>query len=214
MKLLELCSGTGSVGEPFRKGGHDVVSVDLDGRYGPDICEDVLQLSYCKLETPDIIWASCPCENFSIARTRAKTPRNFALADSLVSKTWEIIQYFLNLNPILICFIENPDTSLLWARFPDLQPQVRLSYCSYGSPYRKNTRIATNAIWTPKALCDPATCHACVDGKHKKSAQRGPSKNKSYKEDRCTMDELHRLPKKLCEEIYKICIQNNWEILN
>ena len=89
MKLLELFSGTGSVGEPFRNAGHDVVSVDINGR--ADITEDILQLSYCKLETPDVIWSSPPCENFSIARTRAKKPRNFALADALVSKTWEII---------------------------------------------------------------------------------------------------------------------------
>ena len=125
---------------------------------------------------------------------------------------FKVINHFKTLNPGLLWFVENPDTSLLWARFPELQPQVRLSYCSYGSPYRKNTKVATNACWTPKALCDPATCHACVDGRHVKTAQRGPSKKTDSKEDRCTLDELHRLPKQLCEEIYKICVQNHWYI--
>ena len=31
--LLELFSGTGSVGKPFREAGWDVISVDLDGRF-------------------------------------------------------------------------------------------------------------------------------------------------------------------------------------
>ena len=49
MKLLELFSGTGSVGKPWREAGHEVISVDVDGRFGADIVEDILQLSYCKL---------------------------------------------------------------------------------------------------------------------------------------------------------------------
>ena len=42
-------------------GSNQVISVDIDGRFGATIVEDILQLSYVKLETPDIIWASCPC---------------------------------------------------------------------------------------------------------------------------------------------------------
>ena len=57
MKLLELFSGTGSVGKPWREAGHEVISVDVDGRFGADIVEDILQLSYCKLPVPDVIWA-------------------------------------------------------------------------------------------------------------------------------------------------------------
>ena len=46
MKLLELFSGTGSVGRPWREARHEVISVDVDGRFGADIVEDILQLSY------------------------------------------------------------------------------------------------------------------------------------------------------------------------
>ena len=76
LKLLELFSGTGSVGKPWREAGHEVTSVDIDGR--ADIVEDILQLSYCKLPVPDVIWASPPCQMYARCRTRAKTPRNFA----------------------------------------------------------------------------------------------------------------------------------------
>ena len=58
MRLLELFSGTGSVGRPWRETGHWVVSADADGRFGANIVEDILQLSYCKLPAPDVIRAS------------------------------------------------------------------------------------------------------------------------------------------------------------
>ncbi len=152
-----------------------MTAVDINGRYNPEICEDILQLSYWKLPTPDAIWASIPCENFSRARTRAKTPRNFKLADSLAGRAWEIIQNFLKLNPDMLWFIENPDSSLLWGRevASEFAPYVRLDYCQYGTAFRKRTRVASNAVWVPRPLCDQA-CHACVDGRHVLTAQRGP----------------------------------------
>jgi hypothetical protein len=97
MFLLELSSGTGSVGRPWREAGHEVVSVDIDGRLGAEIVEDILQISYCKLDVPSGIWASVPCDQYSRARTRGP-PRNLALADSLVAKTIEIIKFFQTQN--------------------------------------------------------------------------------------------------------------------
>jgi hypothetical protein len=47
-RLLELCSGTGSVGEVFGARDWDVVSVDINlraGRDGPTICCDMLDLT-------------------------------------------------------------------------------------------------------------------------------------------------------------------------
>ena len=204
--LLELFSGTGSVGRPWREAGHRVFSVDLDPREAPDFCGDIREWDYKGLETPDVIWASCPCEQYSIARTRAKTPRNFDLADSLVARAWEIIQHFQALNPELGWFVENPATSLLWSRAVEneLYPRVKLDYCAYGAPYRKRTLIATNVLWTPRPLCDPRTCPSCIDGRHVKSAQKGPDKNKGAG-DICSLDTLHALPRELTEEILAIC---------
>ena len=39
MRLLELCSGTGSVGRPWREAGHEVISVDIDGKFGAEIVQ-------------------------------------------------------------------------------------------------------------------------------------------------------------------------------
>ena len=106
MRLLELFSGTGSVGKPWRAAGHEVISVDVDGRFGASIVEDILQLSYCKLPTPDVIWCSPPCDQCARCRTRAKKDRNLVLADSLVANAMEIIAYFQKLNvsvPVVFC---------------------------------------------------------------------------------------------------------------
>jgi len=204
--LLELFSGTGSVGRPWREAGHRVFSVDCDPRHSPEFCGDILTWDYRSLETPDAIWASVPCEQYSIARTRAKTPRNYELADSLVAKTIEIIKYFQERNPELAWFVENPDTSQLWSRAVawDLYPRVRLSFCAYGALYRKNTRVASNVFWQARPICDRRTCPACVDGRHIKSAQKGPTKGKGPG-DTCGLDELHALPRALCDEIMAVC---------
>ena len=116
----------------------------------------------------------------------------------------------------MLWFIENPDTSILWGRevASDFTPQVWLDYCQYSGPgYRKRTRIATNAVWAPRALCDSKTCQQCVDGRHLLSAQRGPGKGKDPKVDRCSLDQLHGLPRELTEEILRVCEGHQWQIL-
>jgi len=218
MKLLELFSGTGSVGRPWREAGHEVISVDVDGRYHPEVCEDILQLSYCKLPIPDVIWASPPCDQYSRARTRAKTPRNLTLADSLVAKTLELIQYFQEKNPELIWFIENGNSTMLWGRgvAKDLANYTVVDYCQYSGPgYRKRTRIAhsDNILWNPRPLCDPKTCEQCVDDKHVLTAQRGPGKGKDKQIDRCSLDTLHGLPSELTEEILAVCQNHMWQVI-
>ena len=70
--------------------------------------------------------------------------------------------------------------------------------------YRKRTRIAhsDNLQWIPRPLCNPKTCPSCVDGVHIRSAQQGPAKRKGVrnKQDTCSLDMLHGLPRFLTEE--------------
>ena len=201
-KALFLCSGTGSVGEPFREGGWDVTDIDWDGRFGAEIQADITTLNYKAMFEPghfDVVWASPDCTQYSLCRTRAKTPRDFESADKLVKACRDIIFY---LNP-RCWFIENPDTGFLKSR-PIVEglPYVRVDYCMYGAPYRKRTRLWTNADWKPK-LCDRS--HV-VDGRHESTAQCGSKKVDKINGDKTfSRDTLHRLPKALCEEIFKVC---------
>ena len=222
MKLLELFSGTGSVGRPWREAGHEVISVDADGRFGAEIVEDLLRWNYCNLPwIPDAIWSSPPCVMYSRARTRAKTPRNFALADSLVAKAKEIIKYFQQINPDLIWFIENGNNTLLWDRevANDLTNFVVADYCQYSGPgCRKRTRIAhsDNLLWIPRPLCDSKTCSQCVHGRHILTAQRGPGKSAGVRSlaDKCSLDTLHALPRELTEEILRVCEAHQWQLVS
>ena len=79
-RALFLCSGTGSVGQPFRESGWEVIDVDWDGRYNAEVQCDIMTWDY-KAAFPtahfDVIWSSPDCTMYSLARTTAKTPRNF-----------------------------------------------------------------------------------------------------------------------------------------
>ena len=114
MRLLNLFSGTDSVATPWRENKHECISLDIDPRCNPEICGDILQLCYCKLDIPDVIWASPPRDQYARCRTRAKNPRNLALAVSLVAKAIEII-HLLKYYPIIF---DNTTTSLKTTQQP------------------------------------------------------------------------------------------------
>ena len=70
MHLLELFSGTNSIGRVFERHGWTVCSIDVVDSFNPTICadirdvtdEDILYHGY-----PDAIWASPPCTEYSRA---------------------------------------------------------------------------------------------------------------------------------------------------
>ena len=196
-RLLEIFSGTGSIGRIFRARGWEVISVDIDPRMQPTIVADIGTFDYRMLGGRfDAIWCSPPCTQYSIARSNAKTPRDLDGADMLVRRCRDIISYF---QP-LAWFIENPHSGMLKSRdvVSDL-PSVVVDYCMYGYPYRKRTIIFTNCVgqrWT--VLCN----HDCAssDGeRHTSWAQKG---NKGQGNGFST-DHLHSMPPLLCEEVFQ-----------
>ena len=61
-RMLDLFSGTGSVGEVFRKRGYKVTSLDSDPRRKAKICEDKLAWDYKQFPPghPEVITAGVP----------------------------------------------------------------------------------------------------------------------------------------------------------
>ena len=203
MRLLELFSGTQSIGRAFRDNGWNVLSLDIDPKAGADITADILTWDYTIYPEGhfDAIWSSPVCAHFSIARTRAKTPRDLVWADSLVAKTIEIINYF---KPTVWAW-ENPLSGLLKDRevvrgFPFKD----VTYCKYGFPYRKATRIWTNSVnFIPRPMCCKTTpCESIKDGRHIQTAQRGPGGGRGS-QDCCSLAQLYSMPPQLCQELAK-----------
>ena len=198
MKWLELFSGTGSEGTVAKDMGWDVVSLDLKGA---DINCDILQWKYKKYPVKyyDMIWASPPCIEYSIAKTVGT--RNIDEANAIVLKAFEIIKYF---NP-RIWFIENPQSGLLKKQpFMEGLPFFDIDYCKYGFNYRKRTRLWTNLdTWTPRPLCK-RDCGSMDGNRHKETAQRALSGKKENWKEGYTLfkqKELYRIPQALVEEI-------------
>ena len=94
--LLELFSGTGSIGRAFRARGWTVFSVDIDATAKPTLVANVLDLQWDALPPEvDCIWASPPCTHYSRARTKAKTPRDLEGSDAIVQKVLDILDFYI-----------------------------------------------------------------------------------------------------------------------
>ncbi|HAI19258.1 MAG TPA: hypothetical protein DCM10_15255 [Xanthomarina gelatinilytica] len=156
MRCLELFCGTKS----FRKScpnNWEVTSIDIEKRFNPDICIDIMDLNYTIWEKGyfDIIWASPPCTTFSTAKLsnigsfskkrKCVLTREICEQEMLeeglpiVYKALEIIDY---LQP-KYWYLENPQSGHL-KRFMGNINYFDIDYCTFGYDYRKRTRIWSN----------------------------------------------------------------------
>ena len=195
-RLLELFSGTGSVGKVFASHGWEVVSLDSDPLFSPTICADILSFDYRQLGgTFQFIWASPPCTQYSIARSKAKTPRDLEGADACVQRSLDVAAFF---QPRAFC-IEHPQSGLLKTReVVRGLPYFDVDYCSFGASFRKRTRMWSSLPCTPPPLCKQ-DCAAREGGRHRECAQKA-SKRRGEAGFRTT--ELGRIPRLLVEDIY------------
>ena len=195
MKLLELFSGTKSVSKAIGDNFDEIVSVDILEKFNPSICLDVMKWNYKQYPVGyfNVIWASPPCTEYSkILYGRPERPRNLELANSIVKRTIEIINYF---KPDK-WFIENPETGLL--KYQDLMldiPFYDVDYCMYSNfGYKKRTRIWTNIENFEPKLCNK-NCGNMNGKRHKKSCG-----NSGY--NIVSLNERYRIPEQLIKDLF------------
>ena len=204
MKVLELFSGTGSVGKVCKEKGWEVLSLDLKDA---DININILEWDYKKYNPGDfdIIWASPPCHTFSHLRKswigrKLKVHNGVICTKEMIQndidtiglpilrKAEEIINYF---KPKYY-FIENPQNGRM-KEYID-KPFYDVDYCKYADwGYRKKTRIWTNLENFKPKTCNK-DCNSILNGKH--------SDPLGCKTSRQTLKEKYRIPPNLINELF------------
>jgi len=211
MNVLELFSGTGSVGKLCDKLGWSSYSVDLNSE--ADFKGDIMDFDYKKFPKDyfGIVWASPPCTNYSKLQgcwygrmrkgkiyTKEIQEEEMKEDDKLVLRTLEIIDYF---KPDY-WFIENPATSKMKDRIfmKDLNNYV-VDYCMYSDwGYRKRTRIWTNKKNFEPKLCKKK-CGNMIGNLHKSNL----GNTERIKKVNNTIPDLHlryRIPEKLILDLF------------
>lgn len=208
--LLELFSGTGSVGSVAKDLGYDVVSLDIAKKFKPTYIMDILRVDDVWLDSfieehgrPDVIWASPDCRHYSKIRFNYKAlghkAPDLAYADSLVQKALYIIDY---LQP-QTWFIENPATGLLKTReFMKGLPCKRCCYCKYDPGCsKKETMVWGNRLdaWEPK-MCSVSGGHTHCDQKRLTGKHASSIGNSHHKEVGRT-DRI-RIPSALIHDLF------------
>jgi hypothetical protein len=135
--ILHLCADIGSDSKPYRDAGYNVICV------GKDIGVE----NYTPPPNVYGIIANPPCTMFSIARTKAKTPRDLRQGMVAVQHCLRIIwecQYRIQTDsqrkpPLAFWALENPGSGYLrW-----FLGQPRFEYCQseYGQKFTKRTAL-------------------------------------------------------------------------
>ncbi len=167
MKTIELFSGTKSFSKVMELHGHDTFTIDNEFMLFPDLVTNILTLVDDSFPPCDVIWASPPCQGFSVAAIgknwdggpKGYIPKSESakLGIALVKKTIAI----MGASKPKWWFIENPRGLLRKMFFMDGLTRHTITYCQYGDDRMKPTDIWTNATWwKPKPPCkNGMKCH-------------------------------------------------------
>ncbi len=191
MNIVDLFSGTGSATGAFREAGDNVVSVEILPSFKATIHADIRTVRgsdirrHLQSECVHFLWASPPCQGFSIASVgrywkmteSGPVPKHpkAELSLDLVRATLRIIH---ELKP-RYWIMENPRGML--RKMPIVQGIERhtITYCAYGENRMKPTDLwgLFPPLWKPRPMCSPGdTCHEAAPRGSKTGTQGIKSK--------------------------------------
>lgn len=210
LNILELFAGSRSVGSVGDEMGMNVFSVDWENYKDIDLVGDIGEMNINDVPfIPDMIWASPDCTSYSIVaiskhRNGVEPKSDYAKKCDIVNQHFiSLIKQWLELNPNMVFFIENPRGMLRHMPFMKEFKRYTVWYCKYGDDRAKPTDIWTNSTtWTPRPECRnykydkegniiDKHCHHQAARRGAKTGTQG--RNGSYTKS--------MIPKQLCEEI-------------
>lgn len=171
MIVYDFFAGTGSATKAFEDAGHTVIKVELDPYFEAQE-RDLLKLTASELigkyGRPDFIWASPPCQKFSVAslwKYWAKGPNGPVPKHPSVYEAIDLMKHTLNLitelNPNYGWILENPRGMLRKQSFMEQYARQTITYCQYGDTRMKPTDLwGYVPNWQPRPMCQPGSdCH-------------------------------------------------------
>lgn len=189
MRVLDLFAGTGSATKAFADAGHEIIHVELDESFEAherdvtSLTADYLRAKYGEF---DFVWASPPCQKFSIASCYKYWYPDGNPRTEQANEALKLVEYTINLikalNPSKGYIIENPRGMLRKQKIMKELPRNTVTYCQYGDNRMKPTDLwGYVEQWTPRNPCKNGNkCHESAPRGSKTGTQglKG-SKNRS-----------------------------------